>query len=145
MEAATDLFKWGLVIVEVGVEDIDVVQLQPLQGAIETFLDVLPADDIIRVDIRFWGSSDLGGNNDVLSLHLEILEDLAELDLSLTSIVNLGSIKVINPIGQGNTNDFFIDCVVFLLGVDHVAEGDDGGLEAGVSEVTVDHLAGLEH
>ena len=45
MEAATDLFKWGLFIVEVGVEDIDIIQLQPLQGGIEAFLDMLPADE----------------------------------------------------------------------------------------------------
>ena len=87
MEATADLFKWGLVIVEVGVEDIDVVQLQPLQGAIEALLDMLPADDSVGVDIRLWGCPNLGRNNHVLSLHFEILKNLAKLGLRLASIV----------------------------------------------------------
>lgn len=145
MEATADLLKRGLVIIVVSVEHIHVVKLQSLQGPIETFLDMFPADEKGGVDIRLGGCSNLSCNDDVLSFHLEILEDFAELGLSLARIVDLSGIEMVDSIGQGNANDFLINRVVFLLGVDHVSEGDDGGLEAGVTEVAVEHLACLEH
>lgn len=51
---------------------------------------------------------------------------------------------MVDSVLEGGPDHLFVDLVVFLPEVDHVSEGDDGGEEAGVAEVAVQHLGGFE-
>ena len=144
MEAPTNLFNRGEVILEVGIENIHVVHLESLKTAIEAFLDVFAGDEVVGVEILDGCAADLGGHDDLLSRHVEALQDLAKLGLSLSVVVCLGSVEVVDSILECHLDDLFVNRVGLLLGVDHVSEGDDGGLQARTTEVTVGHLARLE-
>jgi hypothetical protein len=66
------------------------------------------------------------------------------LDFGLALGVLLGGVEMVDAVFEGGPDHLFVDLVVFLPEVDHVAEGHDRGEQAGVAEVAVEHLAGFE-
>lgn len=51
VEASADFLKRSEVIVKMSVDNVNVIQLQAIEASLDSFSDVLPADDQLRVDI----------------------------------------------------------------------------------------------
>lgn len=112
------------------VEDVNVVELQALQGLADALLDMLAVCAEGRVEPRVDCRSDLCSNHYIFSRHLEILENLAELNFGLTFFIDLSSVDAVDTILEGTSNNVLVFLIAFWLGVDHVANGDDRDLEA---------------
>jgi hypothetical protein len=126
METSADLLKRSGIIVEVGIKNIDILKLQSFEGVGNTFFDVLSVGGGRRVQIRIWISSDFGGDDDIFSGDIEILENAAEGDLSLSSSVKFGSVKVVDAVAEADFDDIFVFLVGLGLVVDHISERNDG-------------------
>lgn len=52
VKASADLLKRSEVIIKMGIDDIYVIQLQAIEASLDSFSNVLPAYNQLRVDIR---------------------------------------------------------------------------------------------
>ena len=125
MESPADLFHRGEFIVEVGVEDVHVPQLQPLQALVDALMDVLAVGGCRRVQAPVAACLDLRRDDHVLSRYLQILQNFSQLYLRVAVCVDLSGVDVVDAVLEGVGNDGLVLFVVFGPAVDPVAQADD--------------------
>ena len=109
---------------EVGIEDVNGVNLEPFEALLNTLLDVLSVGVPFRIHICIISSMDFSGDHDLFSGDFEVLKDFSELDLRCSRGIDFGSVEEIDAILESELNYFFVLLVAFRFAVDHVAEGD---------------------
>ncbi len=77
VEGAADLFEGCVLVVAVGEEHVDVVELQTGEGLVDGLADVFSVDIGGAVRLGVVAGPDLGGDDDVLAGDVEVFEDLA--------------------------------------------------------------------
>lgn len=85
---------------------------------------MFPVDAVIRVNVRVICNSDLGCNHNILTGHVEALQNLTKLNFSLTLSIGLSSIKMIDSIFKSSFEDLLVLSKSFFTEVDHISKRD---------------------
>ena len=65
---------------KMGIENVNGIDLKPLQTFLDTFLDVLSVGASLRIHICIVCSVDFSGDHNFFSGNFEVLKDFSELD-----------------------------------------------------------------
>lgn len=101
-----------------GVDDVDIVQLQSLQGLLDALTNVLAIGRKSRVDVFVLRCENFGRDDDLLARHLKVFEDLAESGLGLPVAVYLGCIEMVDSVLKTEGDDLLVLFVEVRLAVD---------------------------
>ncbi len=130
MEGPADLLERGVGVVDVGVEDVHVLQLQPLQRVLQTLLYVFAVGAHRRVAVTRARSQNLSPDNHFLSGHLEIFEASAQQSFRLSASIDLCGVEIIDASLEGQLDDALVCLEVGRVGAVGCSQGNCGDFEA---------------
>jgi hypothetical protein len=98
MESSTDFLHRGVIVIDMGIQNVHIIHLQSLERFFDAFLDVFSISSALTVELGLRGSAYLCRDNHVLSWNLEILEDFSELALASAKIVKFCCVEMVNSV-----------------------------------------------
>lgn len=123
MESSTDLLHRGVVVIMMGIQDIDVVHLQSVQTFFDALPDMLAIGASRRVYLWLKGWVYLSCNNHMLARHFKLLQYFTQLTLAFPISINFSCIKMVDSIFEATLDDLFILFICFRSIVDRIAKG----------------------
>lgn len=124
VKAAANFLQRGPVIVEVRIQQVDVVGLQPIQRFPYAFPNVLSVGRYRGIYVGLGGSVDFCGDDNFLPWSLQLFEGFSELKLCLARCVSFSSVEGVDSSLKGGCDDVSVLLVILWLVVDHVSEGN---------------------
>ena len=144
-EALNNLLHGSADIRPVCEHNVHVRLLQPLQRALETLDNVLPAEAAGVGLLAASAEEDLGAQDVLVTRPVELLEGIAHLNLALAVGVDLGSVEEVDAMVPGSLQALLDNVAVLGAAVGEPAtEGQDGDLETGGTKVAELHVLGVE-
>lgn len=146
VEGSAGFFDGSGIIGSVAEDNIDVVQLESLEGVVAAFNDVLAGKThVVNTSTT---EEELGGDNDLFSGEIELLESLTEGDFTLALAVTFSSVEEVDTIVERLLDQFLGSFFSLgIIGGKPVTETEDGDLETSGAEESVFHfsLGGFSH
>jgi hypothetical protein len=144
-EALDNLLHGSADIRPVCENNVHVWLLQPLQRALETLDNVLPAEAASVGLLAASAEEDLGGEHVLITRPVELLERLTHLDLALAVGVDLGGVEEVDTVVPGSLHALLDNVAVLGAAVgEPSSEREDGDLEAAGSQVAELHVLGVK-
>ena len=145
LDGLDGLDSWSALVVSVAEDDVYIVELEVLQGSVETLDEPLPGTThVVDSGGVLWelSTKDLGGYHVVRTRDVESSEGDSELSLSLAVPIGLSGVKEVDAVVPGELHQGIGSLLGFLiiLSVGHVSKGKSGDLDAGSAKVDVFHL-----
>jgi hypothetical protein len=128
----------------VGKDNVDVGLLQPLQRALQSLDNVLPAQTAGVGLLASSTEEDFGRQNVLVSGPVELLQGLSHLHLGLTRGIGLGSVKGVDAMVPGSLQALLDNLTLLGSSVGEPStKGEDAHLETGRSQVAELHVLGV--
>jgi hypothetical protein len=144
-EALNNLLHGSADIRPVCEHNVHVRLLQPLQRALETLDNVLPAEAAGVGLLAAGTEEDLGAEHVFVTGPVELLKRLAHLDLTLAIGVDLGGVEEVDTVVPGSLQALLDNVAVLGATVGEPStKREDGDLEAAGSQVAELHVLGVE-
>jgi hypothetical protein len=144
-EALDNLLHGSADIRPVCEHNVHVRLLQPLQRALETLDNVLPAEATGVGLLAACAEEDLGAEDVLVTRPVELLEGIAHLNLALTVGVHLRGVEEVDAVVPGGLHALLDNVAVLSAAVGEPAtKGEDGNLETAGTKVAELHVLGVK-